>query len=83
MQWALIDTPTMIPIGQRKGLSPREVANAGAYEGHHYAFDATSGDLFWYDNLGGPIPVGQAVVGGVVYVATSDGLLALRSVAGE
>ncbi len=58
-------------------------ANAGAYDGHQYAFDAACGDLFWYDNLGGPIPVGQAVVGGVVYVATSDGLLAFRSVAGE
>ena len=44
---------------------------------------AACGDLFWYDNLGGPIPVGQAVVGGVVYAATSDGLLAFRSVAGE
>lgn len=59
------------------------VVYATAYDGHLYAFNPASGDLFWYYDLGGPTPYASAVVDGVIYLATSNGLLALRSVAGE
>lgn len=59
------------------------VVYATAYDGHLYAFDASSGDLFWNYSPGWSMPLAPAIVDGVIYLATSHGLLALRSVAGE